>query len=63
MTVPAGRHGSEAFDIDYGFTAAFDRNQGLTTENIAAMRNDYRLEQFGGMGGGGFGGGMGGGGN
>ncbi len=52
VTVPAGRHGSDAFDIDYSFTAAFDRSRQLTTDSVAAVQADYRLEQFGGMGGG-----------
>ncbi len=56
VAVEPGKHGSNALDIEYQFSAAFDRNRQLTTEDIASVQDDYRMEQFGGMGGGGMGG-------
>jgi hypothetical protein len=64
LTVPEGRHGSEAFDVQYSFTAEFDRSRVLDAGNILEeMQADYQPSRYGGggMGGmGGFGGGMGG---
>ena len=63
LTVPEDRHGSKAFDVQYSYTAEFDRSRVLDAGDILQeMQADYRpLMQGGGMGGmGGFGGGMGG---
>jgi len=63
LTVPEGRFGSKAFDVQYSYTAEFDRNRVLDAGNILQeMQADYKpFTHGGGMGGmGGFGGGMGG---
>jgi len=71
LTVPAGRHGSKAFDVDYSYTMEFDRSRFPTTEHsLAELQAQYQNMLmpssmgggFGGMGGGfgGMGGGFGG---
>jgi hypothetical protein len=58
LTVPAGRHGSNAFDVDYSYTMEFDRSRVPATEHsLAELQAQYQnvLMPSGGMGG--FGGG------
>ena len=58
LTVPAGRHGSQAFDVQYGYSAEFDRSHVLSAADmLEEMQADYRDIPSGG--GGGFGGGGG----
>ena len=61
LTVPAGRHGSQAFDVQYSYTVEFDRNLTPVTQQDSGGTchteyQDMRLPA-GGMGG--MGGGMG----
>ena len=53
LNVPAGRFGSKAFDVQYSYTAEFDRSHVLDAGNILEeMQADYRpFTQGGGMGG------------
>jgi hypothetical protein len=56
LTVPAGRHGSQAFDVQYGYSAEFDRSHVLSAADmLQEMQADYQDTTSGG--GGGFGGG------
>jgi hypothetical protein len=66
LTIPADRHGSKAFDVDYSYTMEFDRSRTPATvltqsELQAQYRNTLMPQGGGGFGGGGFGGGGGGG--
>ena len=58
LTVPAGRHGSNAFDVQYSYTMAFDRSRVPVTQSmLSEMQSDYQNMQMpGGMGGMGMGG-------
>ncbi len=60
LTLPEGRHGSQAFDVQYSYTMAFDRGRIPATQDmLSEMRADYRDMRLpaGGMGGmGGLGG-------
>ena len=59
VEVPANRHGSDAFDVDYSFSAEFDRSKQLTTDESVAINNDLKFQRVNGGGGmGGFGGGF-----
>lgn len=62
LTVPEGRHGSEAYDVQYSYTAEFDRSRILSAKDmLQEMQVDYReMSLPAAAGGGGFGGGMGG---
>ncbi len=54
VPVPANRHGSQAFDVTYSYTMAFDRNQvPATPDMLSQMQADYHNLQLpaGGMGG------------
>lgn len=60
LTVPANQHGSKAFDVQYGFSAEFDRSHVMSAADmLLEMKNDYRdnFSGGGGLGGGGLGGG------
>lgn len=61
LDVPAGRHGSKAYDVLYNFKMEFDRNQVPTAQDaIAEMQAEFDNTSLpAGMGG--FGGGFGGG--
>jgi len=47
VEVPAGSHGSDAFDVDYSYSLEFDRSLKLTAENSRDMlSSDYEMEQI-----------------
>jgi hypothetical protein len=54
LIVPAGRHGSQAFDVQYSYTVEFDRNlTPATQQTLAELRTEYQDMRLpaGGMGG------------
>jgi uncharacterized protein (TIGR02231 family) len=56
LTVPAKRHGNQAFDLHYSYTLEFDRNRIPTSQHqLADIKAE--IEDLGSMSGGGFGGG------
>ena len=64
LTVPAGRNGSHAFDVQYSYTVEFDRSLTPTTQQaLAELRTEYQDMRLPAGGMGGMGGGMGGMGN
>ena len=61
LTVPASRHGSEAFDVHYSYMMEFDRSRMPTTRHmLTEMKSDYHNLRMPAGGMGGMGGGMGG---
>jgi uncharacterized protein (TIGR02231 family) len=63
LEVPAERFGEKAFDVEYSYSAEFDRSRMLTAIHPKEQLESDYLEfstPSGGMGGGGMGGGMGG---
>lgn len=57
LTVPEGRHGSKALDVDYSFFMEFDRQHVPTTNHtLDELQAEYQNVNFGSSGGGGFGG-------
>ncbi len=60
LTLPEGRHGSKAFDVQYSYTMAFDRSRIPATQDmLSEMQADYRDMRLPAGGMGGMGGGMG----
>lgn len=61
LEVPAGRHGSDAFDVHYGYMMEFDRSRiPSMLDAVAELQSQFDEQAWGssgGMGGGGFGGG------
>ncbi len=58
LTVPEGRFGSKAFDVQYSYTAEFDRNRVLDAgDMLVEAKEDYKRVKYGG-GMGGMGGGI-----
>ncbi len=64
LDVPAGRHGSDAFDVHYTYSMEFDRSRIPSMLNaVAELQNQLDEQAWGtgtgmGGGGGGFGGGV-----